>query len=566
VGRKMKKALLVGCCFLLVGALALMGSAEAVETLVGKAKGFGGEIIVTVTKQGDKIIAVEAVGERETPAIAGPALEKIPQMIVEANSTDVDVITNATITSKAIIYAVNNALDPENYPAPAEEAKKAVEPKAVTAAKVYQGFGLSNMHRFGPGADDTGTPVYSINQVMAHVLFDEEGRILALHVDQLEVATPNYDGDGMPHFSGFPGQGGYNWDMDHDGKVDGKTEDTVENFAAEVAGWRTKRERGDSYRMGVGTWADQMDTFERLFVGMTVDEVEEWFAKYTSDRNGRPLKPGSTNEQDKAKFDALTAEEQAMLADVVTGATMSLNDSHGNIVEAIRFAYENRIGLDINGAASMGLGLLSTHRVGPGSDDTGTPVYSINQVFANTLFDGEGRIAAIHVDQLEISTPNYDGAGMPHFSGFPGQGGYNLDLDHDGKVDGKTGDSEAFFAAEIASWKTKRERGQGYRMGVGTWADQMNTFEELFVGMTVDEVEEWFAKYTSDRNGRPLKPDSTNEQDKAKFDALTAEEQAMLADVVTGATMSLNDSHGDIVGAIRKSFENRVTIDLTIED
>ena len=144
MGRKMKKALLVGCCFLLVGALALMGSAEAVETLVGKAKGFGGEIIVTVTKQGDKIIAVEAVGERETPAIAGPALEKIPQMIVEANSTDVDVITNATITSKAIIYAVNNALDPENYPAPAEEAKKAVEPKAVTAAKVYQGFGFEH--------------------------------------------------------------------------------------------------------------------------------------------------------------------------------------------------------------------------------------------------------------------------------------------------------------------------------------------------------------------------------------------------------------------------------------
>ena len=101
-----------------------------------------------------------------------------------------------------------------------------------------------------------------------------------------------------------------------------------------------------------------------------------------------------------------------MLADVVTGATM-VNDSHGNIVEAIR-CHTNRIGLDINGAASMGLGLLSTHRVGPGSDDTGTPVYSINQVFANTLFDGEGRIAAIHVDQLEISTPNYDGAGMPH--------------------------------------------------------------------------------------------------------------------------------------------------------
>ena len=114
----------------------------------------------------------------------------------------------------------------------------------------------------------------------------------------------------MPHFSGFPGQGGYNWDVDHDGKVDEKTPDTEQTFAAEIAGWKTKRERGDSYRMGTGTWAQQMDKFEQIFVGMTVDEVEEWFAKYCSDRNGRPLKPDSTNEQDKAKFDALTDAEK----------------------------------------------------------------------------------------------------------------------------------------------------------------------------------------------------------------------------------------------------------------
>lgn len=561
----MKKALLIGCCLLLIGAAALMASAEAVETLVGKGKGFGGEITVTVTKQGDKILSVEAVGENETKGIGTPALEKIPQAIVAANSTDVEVVTGATVTSKGIIYAVNNALDPVNYPWPIAEAKKSAEPTAVTAAKVYQGFGLSNLHRLGPGSDDTGTPVYSWNQVMAHALFDDEGRILALYVDQLEVATPNYDGEGMPHFSGFPGQGGYNWDVDHDAKVDGKTEDTLENFEAEVAGWRTKRERGDSYRMGTGTWRDQMDTFQRIFTGMTVDEVEAWFAKYCSDRNGRPLNPATTKEQDLAKLATLTDEEKAMLADVVTGATMSLNDSHGNIIEAIRKAYENRKPLDIKGAASMGLGLYSTHRNGPGVDDTGTPVYSFNQVFASTLFDADGRIVAIHVDQLEVATPNYDGEGMPHFSGFPGQGGYNWDIDHDGKVDGKTEDTEENFAAEIASWRTKRERGEGYRMGTGTWKDQMDTFEGIFTGMTIDEIEAWFTKYCSDRNGRPLNPATTNEQDLAKLTALTDAEKAMLADVVTGATMSLNDSHGNIIAAIRKSFEGRVDINLTVE-
>jgi len=563
--RRSKKVLALCCVLLLLGLAAAAQAAEPVETLVGRAQGFAGEIVVTVTKQGDKIIAVEAVGEHETRGIGTLALEQIPQRIVEANSTDVDVVSNATVTSKAIIYAVNNALDPENYPAPEQEEKKAAEAKAVTAAKVYQGFGLSNLHRLGPGSDDTGTPVYSFNQVMAHALFDEEGRILALHVDQLEVATPNYDGASMPHFSGFPGQGGYNWDSDHDGVVDGKTEDTVENFAAEIAGWKTKRERGAEYRMGTGTWSDQMNAFEQLFVGMTVDEVEAWFAKYTSDRNGRPLNPATTNEQDLAKLATLTEAEKAMLADLVTGATMSLNDSHGDIIAAIRKAYENRVGIDIQGAAAMGIGLHSMHRVGPGSDDTGTPVYSFNQVFANTLFDEAGRIVAIHVDQLEVATPNYDGASMPHFSGFPGQGGYNWDSDHDGVVDGKTEDTVENFAAELAGWKTKRERGAEYRMGTGTWSDQMNVFEQIFVGMTVEEVEAWFAKYTSDRNGRPLNPATTNEQDLAKLATLTDAEKAMLADVVTGATMSLNDSHGNIIGAIRKSFENRVTIDLTVE-
>ena len=237
--RNLKNVLLVGFCLLLIGGLAWNSSAEQVETLVGKAKGFGGEIIATVTKQGDKILSVEVVADKETPGIARPALEQIPAAIVEANSTNVDTITKATVTSEAIIYAVNNALDPVNYPAPVIEAKKPAKPVAMTAAEVYQGFGLSNLHRLGPGSDNTGTPVYSLNQVFAHVLFDGDGRILALYVDQLEVATPNYDGEGMPHFSGFPGQGGYNIDIDHDGTVDGVSEDTVENFIAEIASWET---------------------------------------------------------------------------------------------------------------------------------------------------------------------------------------------------------------------------------------------------------------------------------------------------------------------------------------
>ena len=533
--------------------------------LTGTADGFGGPITVEVTMDGDDITSVVVTSNSETPSIAAGALEQIPAAIVEADSADVDIVSGATYTSNGIINAVKNAISgSSSESAPAEEDSQEAEPEAVETAEAYQGFGLSNTVRMGPGEDDTGTPVYSINQVFANVVFDGDGRILDIYVDQLEYSTPNYDGAEMPHFSGWPGQGGYNYDSDHDAVVDSTTPDTEEQFTEEVEGWVTKRDRGDTYVMGTGTWSEQMDAFQELFIGMTVDEVEDWFATYCSDANGRPLQESSSGEGDAEKYAALSDEDKAMLADVTTSATMSLNDSHGNILAAIVDAYENRVPLASLNASGMGFGLSNTVRMGPGEDDTGTPVYSINQVFANTLFDSDGRIVAIYIDQLEYSTPNYDGAEMPHFSGWPGQGGYNYDSDHDAVVDSTTPDTEEQFTEEVEGWVTKRDRGDTYVMGTGTWSEQMDAFQELFIGMTVDEVEDWFATYCSDANGRPLQESSSGEGDAEKYAALSDEDKAMLADVTTSATMSLNDSHGNILAAIIDSFENQVAVNITV--
>ena len=472
-----------------------------------------------------------------------------------------DIVSGATYTSKAIIKAVEYALNPELAAADKAAAEQPAEPVVLEAAEAYIGFGLSNSGRIGPGKDDKEVPVYSFNQVFSQIVFDAEGKILFAKLDQLEVATPNYDGASMPHFSGFPGQS-YNVDSDHDEKVDGVIEVTDDSYLAEIASWMTKRERGEGYKMGTGTWSSQMDAYEQLFVGKTVEEVKEWFAKYTSDRNGRPLKAGSENEQDKAKYDALSDEDKAVLADVTASATMSLNDSHGNILAALENAYETRRPVKADTAA-IGLGLDFLGRLGPGKDDKEVGVYSFNEVYATTLFDAEGRIAQIYIDQLEVATPNYDGASMPHFSGFPGQS-YNVDSDHDEKVDGVIEVTDDSYLAEIASWMTKRERGEGYKMGTGTWSSQMDAYEQLFVGKTVEEVKEWFAKYTSDRNGRPLKAGSENEVDKAKYDALSDEDKAVLADVTASATMSLNDSHGNILAAIAESLDKKVEVSLTL--
>jgi hypothetical protein len=527
------------------------------ETFTGEADGFGGKITVTVTVENGKITAVEAKGDDETPAIAGPALTEIPARMAAAGSADVDVFAGATWTSKGIIAAVKAALGQTEAP----EATAA--PAAVTGAEVFAGLGVHSSGRIGPGKDDKDVQVYSFNQIYAGVLFDAEGRILYANLDQLEVATPNYDGEGMPHFAGFPGQLPYNYDSDHNEKVDGVLETSDDAYQAEVKGWQTKRERGEGYKMNTGTWSSQMDAYEAFFVGKTVAELQEWFAMYTSSRNGRPLKDGSTNEEDKAKYDALTAEDKAMLADVTSSATMSLNDSHGSILGALEDAFEKRV-LVAASAAKVGLGMDFTGRVGPGKDNTETQVYSLNFVYALTLSDAEGRVVQTIVDQVEAATPNYDGKDMPHFTGFPGQGGYNYDQNHDEVVDGRLITGDAGFLAEISGWATKRERGDTYKLGSGTWASEMDAFQAFFAGKTADEIEQWAAKYTSDLNGRPLKDGSSNEQDKAKYDALTAEDKAALADVTASATMSLTDAHGNILAALRESIQNAETVEITI--
>lgn len=214
----------------------------------------------------------------------------------------------------------------------------------LASTKLYQGLGKSSNFRVGPGKDSKGVNVYSFNYVTASGVFDEEGKVVSLRVDALEVSTPNYDGSSMPHFSGWPDTQGYNVTDHESGEVVSVSSNTVENISKEIGEWKTKRERGAEYGMNPrNEWNKQMDFFENYFKGKTVAEIEEWFAKYTSDINGRPLKARSRNDEDKAKYEKLSEKEKTELLDVVAGATMSLKDNHGDILGAIKDAYNNRV-------------------------------------------------------------------------------------------------------------------------------------------------------------------------------------------------------------------------------
>ena len=77
---------------------------------IGTANGFGGEVKVKVTMNGDKIEKIDVLSHSETAGISDPAFSTIPQAIIDAQSTTVDAVANATVSSKAIMAAVENAL------------------------------------------------------------------------------------------------------------------------------------------------------------------------------------------------------------------------------------------------------------------------------------------------------------------------------------------------------------------------------------------------------------------------------------------------------------------------
>lgn len=77
---------------------------------IGEAEGYGGPIKVKVTMDGDKIANIEVLSHGETAGISDPAFETIPDAIIAAQSTKVDVVADATYSSKGIMAAVEDAL------------------------------------------------------------------------------------------------------------------------------------------------------------------------------------------------------------------------------------------------------------------------------------------------------------------------------------------------------------------------------------------------------------------------------------------------------------------------
>ena len=59
---------------------------------------------------GDKIAKIDVLSHSDTPGICDGAYSTIPQAIIDAQSTQVDVAAGATFSSKGIMAAVEDAL------------------------------------------------------------------------------------------------------------------------------------------------------------------------------------------------------------------------------------------------------------------------------------------------------------------------------------------------------------------------------------------------------------------------------------------------------------------------
>ena len=113
----------------------------------GTAKGYGGDINVKVSLENGEIKAID-VDQKETEAVGGAGLARIKDRVIAQNTTDLDNISGATISSAAFLSAVNDAIEkaganPADLVAKEDKEGKETEITTDTVIVGAGGAGLS---------------------------------------------------------------------------------------------------------------------------------------------------------------------------------------------------------------------------------------------------------------------------------------------------------------------------------------------------------------------------------------------------------------------------------------
>lgn len=195
-------------------------AAPAVEfkagAYIGSAQGNSGTVYVKVVlAEGPVIEDVQIVGNSETDHIIHEVEQILPARIVAAQSTDVDVVAGATLSSFAVINAVEDALeqagvDPASMAAPAKEA---AEDQTVSCQVLVIGSGpaglLSAVTLKSRGADVLlvdqldmvgGTGRFSAGRMFGTMEASEQERVHEAFLVQTTACQRPYDESLFPNY------------------------------------------------------------------------------------------------------------------------------------------------------------------------------------------------------------------------------------------------------------------------------------------------------------------------------------------------------------------------------
>jgi uncharacterized protein with FMN-binding domain len=84
--------------------------AESGNWYEGSAMGYRGEIRVRVGYEKGAITEITVVESSEDRAVGGAAIEELTDLVLIYNTTEIDVVSGATETSKGFLEAIENAI------------------------------------------------------------------------------------------------------------------------------------------------------------------------------------------------------------------------------------------------------------------------------------------------------------------------------------------------------------------------------------------------------------------------------------------------------------------------
>ena len=171
----MKKILLAVAMVVVVAAGLLVYSngktASKGTASVGTAKGFGGDVTVTLTLADGKITGCTAEGKDETEGVGSTAIDQLPGAIAESGSIAVDGVAGATVTSNAIKEAAAAALtaaglNPADFQTAVAASGEKAEDSTVEADVVIVGAGGAGMTAAITAANEGKSVVIVESQAM----------------------------------------------------------------------------------------------------------------------------------------------------------------------------------------------------------------------------------------------------------------------------------------------------------------------------------------------------------------------------------------------------------------